>query len=270
MNRKDLEQHIINRVSCLCIGLDSDFTKIPDHLTADHTGVLQFNKEIIDATRELCVAYKLNSAFYEVLGPEGWSVMKETIEYIGSEHFIIADAKRGDIGNTAIQYAITFFDHLGADAITLSPYMGGDSLSPFLAYDDKWSIILALTSNPGSSDFQWQQSNGKYLYEHVTETVKEIGSPENTMFVVGGTRKEDLEAMRAICPKHFFLVPGVGKQGGTVASVMQAGSDQSNSYGLLINSSRSIIFSSSGKDFAEAAKASAKELQLQMSEFIKE
>lgn len=268
MNRKTLEHQIISKRSCLCVGLDSDYTKLPDNFSPDSSGVLSFNKQIIDATRSLCVAYKLNSAFYEVLGPEGWSVMKDTIRYIGSDHLIIADAKRGDIGNTAVQYAITFFKHLGADAITLSPYMGGDTLQPFLNYDNKWSIVLALTSNKGAKDLQWQKGNGKHLFERVVDVVKDIGNPENSMFVVGGTRDDDLRAMRSICPDHFFLVPGVGKQGGTVSSVMSAASDRTKSKGLLINSSRSIIFASSGTDFAEAAHGSARALQEQMAEFI--
>lgn len=268
MNRIELEKQIAEKRSCLCVGLDSDFRKLPVHFPSNAKGVLEFNKEIISATRDLCVAYKLNTAFYEVMGAEGWTVMHETIKAIGPDHLIIADAKRGDIGNTAEQYAKTFFDHLQADAITLSPYMGGDTLEAFVSYTNKWSIVLALTSNPGARDLQWLPTNGQFVYQHVINLVKKLGTPDNSMFVVGGTRPEDLEAMRADCPEHFFLVPGVGKQGGTVSSVMKAGKINSKSCGLLINSSRSIIFASSKRDFAEAARASAKDMTTQMAEFI--
>ncbi len=268
MNRLQLEKQIAEKRSCLCVGLDSDFNKLPGHLSSDAKGVLDFNKSIISATRDLCVAYKLNTAFYEVMGADGWSVMKETINYIGPNHLIIADAKRGDIGNTAVQYAKTFFEHLQADAITLSPYMGGDTLQAFLSYENKWSIVLALTSNSGSKDLQWLPANGRFVYQHVVELVKNMGTTENSMFVVGGTRPEELRAMREDCPNHFFLVPGVGKQGGTVSAVMEAGRIDAKTCGLLINSSRSIIFASSKPDFAEAARSAAKEMTLQMAEFI--
>ena len=268
MNRGELEEQIVLKRSCLCVGLDSELKKIPRHLPSGPKGVLAFNKSIIDATRDICVSYKINTAFYEVLGADGWSVMRKTIEYIGSKHFIIADAKRGDIGNTAEQYVNAFYDQLGADAITLSPYMGSDSLIPFLSVQEKWGIVLALTSNPGSKDLQWQNSDGKYLFEHVVDLVLEHGTPENSMFVVGGTRTNDLEVMRAACPNHFFLVPGVGKQGGTVADVIKAGASKTKGMGLLINSSRSIIFASSEKNYADAARQSAKNLQAQMVRFI--
>jgi len=268
MTRFELEKQIAEKRSCLCVGLDSDFNKLPSHFSSDAKGVLDFNKEIISATRDLCVSYKLNTAFYEVMGAEGWTVLKETIKYIGPNHLIIADAKRGDIGNTAVQYAKTFFDQLQADAITLSPYMGGDTLKAFMSYGNKWSIVLALTSNSGSKDLQWLPTKGGFVYQHVVELVKNLGTAENTMFVVGATQPDDLRAMRADCPNHFFLVPGVGKQGGTVSEVMKAGRIDSKSCGLLINSSRSIIFASSETDFAEAARSAAKDLTLQMAEFI--
>ncbi len=269
MTRSELIRLVRERQSCLCVGLDSDLNKIPSLFPKSAKGVFAFNKMIIDSTRNYCVAYKLNTAFYEVLGADGWSVLKETIEYIGEDHLVIADAKRGDIGNTANQYARAFFDHLNADAITLNPYMGAETIEPFLQYENKWSIILALTSNSGAKDFQWVSENGEFLFQKVVNKIKHLSTAENCMFVVGGTRPNDLKAMRALCPDHFFLVPGVGKQGGTVSSVMKAGQiHNDNGIGLLINSSRSIIFASREKNFARDAEKAASELQMEMAKFI--
>jgi orotidine-5'-phosphate decarboxylase len=263
MKRTKLVSLIRERKSCLCVGLDSDPDRIPEHLDDD---VLQFNKDIIDATRSLCVAYKLNTAFYEAMGSEGWDIMYETISYIGEDHLIIADAKRGDIGNTARQYAKAFFDQLGADAITLSPYMGRDTLQPFLDYNNKWSILLACTSNDGAKDFQKLQANGKYLYEEVVLQASRWGSPEQLMFVAGATQVKELEKIRTLVPNHFLLVPGVGSQGGTVEDVMAAAA--TDECGLLINASRSIIFAGEHLDFAEKAAEAAADLQGQMAAFI--
>jgi len=268
MNRSELEGLIKDKKSCLCVGLDSDYSKLPSFFPPTAEGVMAFNEDIIKVTKKHCVAYKLNTAFYEVLGAEGWAVLEETIGLIGSEHFVIADAKRGDIGNTAKKYAETFFVGLQADAITLSPYMGGDTLLPFLNYSDKWSIVLALTSNPGAKDIQWLSTPKGNVYKEVVAIAKRHANPENCMFVVGGTRPEDLKSMRDLCPDYFFLVPGVGKQGGTVASVMQAGKRSSGECGLLINSSRSIIFASKNKDYAKAAEKEAQKLSLEMREYL--
>jgi orotidine-5'-phosphate decarboxylase len=269
MTRAELVKQIRDKQSCLCVGLDSELDKIPSIFPKSSKGLFAFNKKIIDVTRDYCVAYKLNTAFYEVLGADGWAVLKETIEYIGNGHFVIADAKRGDIGNTAKQYAKAFFDHLNADAITLNPYMGSETILPFLKYENKWSIILALTSNSGARDFQWLSENSDFLFKKVVDKMKLYSSSDNCMFVVGGTRPDDLKIMRKLCPNHFFLVPGVGKQGGTVSSVMNAGRIKDDSAaGLIINSSRSILFASQGKNFAiDAAKAASK-LQKEMAKFI--
>lgn len=263
MDKKQLVSLIRQRQSCLCVGLDTDSSKLPSHLNSD---ALAFNKDIIDATRPFCVTYKLNTAFYEALGAKGWDIMKETISYIGNEHLVIADAKRGDIGNTARQYAIAFFEDLEADAITLNPYMGKDTVTPFLEYNDKWSILLACTSNPGANDFQKQLVNGQPLYEEVVKQAALWGSPDQLMFVAGATQVRELKKIRAMAPDHFLLVPGVGSQGGTVESVMQAASNEE--CGLLINASRSVIFAGSGKDFADKAANAAAELQEKMAEFI--
>jgi len=261
MDRKTLVNHIRNRKSCLCVGLDTDPAKMPKGLD-----VLSFNKAIIDATREYCVAYKPNLAFYEVLGPKGWEILAETVEYIGKEHFTIADAKRGDIGNTSGYYAKTFFDSYGFDSVTVAPYMGKDSVDPFLNHSNKWAIVLALTSNAGAFDFETLNADGKPVYHHVLEKTCTWGTTENTMFVVGATRAEMLAEVRQIVPQHFLLVPGVGAQGGSLEEVMKYGVN--DDIGLLINASRSILYASNGGDFAMAASAEAKKMQQQMAAFI--
>jgi len=243
------------------VGLDTDPAKMPKGLD-----VLSFNKAIIDATREYCVAYKPNLAFYEVLGPKGWEILAETVEYIGKEHFTIADAKRGDIGNTSGYYAKTFFDSYGFDSVTVAPYMGKDSVDPFLNHSNKWAIVLALTSNAGAFDFETLNADGKPVYHHVLEKTCTWGTTENTMFVVGATRAEMLAEVRQIVPQHFLLVPGVGAQGGSLEEVMKYGVN--DDIGLLINASRSILYASNGGDFAMAASAEAKKMQQQMAAFI--
>lgn len=266
MRREKLVGEIRSRRSCLCVGLDLDLSRLPEHLSEGPGGWLDFNREIVDATRDLCVAYKPNWAFYEALGEEGMRVLKATIEYIGEDHLIIADAKRGDIGNTSRQYARAIFNGFGADAITVSPYMGRDSLEPFRT-DGKWLIALVLTSNPGSADFQRSEmKNGKSLYEHVLSTLAEDFSAEEMMFVVGATHPEQFKNIRSYAPDHFLLVPGVGAQGGDLQSVMKNGSN--NDVGLLVNSSRSIIYAGGGKDFADMARQKANEMQSVMSKYI--
>lgn len=261
MERSKLIELIRQRKSCLCVGLDTDPSKLPAGVS-----ILDFNKAIIDATRPYCVAYKPNIAFYECLGLEGWSILEETVRYIGNEHFTIADAKRGDIGNTSSYYAKTFFETYGFDSVTVAPYMGKDSVEPFLQHKNKWAIVLALTSNPGSLDFQTLMTEGKAVYEHVLSRVASWGSAENTMFVVGATRTDMLREIRAIVPDHFLLVPGVGAQGGSLEEVMQLGMNKD--CGLLINASRSILYASKGADFAAAAANEAKSMQQQMAAFL--
>jgi len=261
MDRKTLVSHIRNRKSCLCVGLDTDPSKLPAGMD-----VLGFNKAIIDATREYCVAYKPNLAFYEVMGAKGWDILAETVEYIGKEHFTIADAKRGDIGNTSDYYARTFFDTYGFDSVTVAPYMGRDSVDPFLKYSGKWAIVLGLTSNPGAGDFEMLESAGRPIYEHVLEKTARWGSADNTMFVVGATRAESFSSIRRVVPQHFLLVPGVGAQGGSLIQVMTQGVN--NDVGLLINASRSILYASSGPDYAIAAAREARAVQQEMSMFI--
>jgi orotidine-5'-phosphate decarboxylase len=257
MNRSQLIATIRQKQSFLCVGLDTDPRKLPAGID-----MLEFNKRIIDATRDLCVAYKPNIAFYECMGAAGWNVLEETVRYIGSDHFIIADAKRGDIGNTSDYYAKTFFQTMPCDSITVAPYMGQDSVAPFLAYQDKWAIVLALTSNPGADDFELGMHEGQPLYQQVLRKVSSWGTKENTMFVVGATRPEMFTEIRNIVPDHFLLVPGVGAQGGSLAEVCKFGMNQD--IGLLINASRSILYASSGSDFAEAARAEAQKMQTEM------
>jgi len=257
MDRKSLIKHINNRKSFLCVGLDTDPAKIPAGIS-----ILDFNKAIIDTTRDVCVAYKPNIAFYECLGKEGWDILEKTVDYIGTEHLTIADAKRGDIGNTSGYYAKTFFDTYNFDSITVAPYMGSDSVKPFLQTDGKWAIILALTSNPGADDFELQQAGDERLFEKVLRTSSTWGTDENTMYVVGATRPEMLADVRKIVPNHFLLVPGVGAQGGSLADVAKYGMNKD--CGLLVNASRSILYASNGKDFAEAAYKEAKKMQGEM------
>lgn len=261
MDRKTLISTIKNRKSFLCVGLDSDPAKIPHGMD-----ILDFNKAIIDATRDVCVAYKPNMAFYECLGKRGWDVLEKTVDYIGDSHFTIADAKRGDIGNTSGYYAKTFFETYRFDSITVAPYMGSDSVKPFLQTNGKWAIILALTSNPGADDFELKQTGDERLFEKVLRTASGWGTVENTMFVIGATRPEMLADVRKIVPDHFLLVPGVGAQGGSLEGVAKYGMNKD--CGLLVNASRSILYASNGKDFAEAAYKEAKKMQGEMAELL--
>ena len=257
MTKQFLVDQIKTKQSYLCVGLDTDIEKLPAGLPKNKEGVIAFNKAIIDATAEYCVSYKINTAFYEAQGIAGWEAMEATLAHIPSTHFKIADAKRGDIGNTSAQYAKTFFETLPFDAITVAPYMGKDSIDPFLAYTNKWTIVLGLTSNPGSQNFEQQKlASGQFLYESVLEQVASWGSPEQLMFVVGATKANDLESIRKIIPAHFLLVPGVGAQGGSLEEVTKYG--KNDAIGLLINASRAVIFASGGNDFAEAAAVAAK------------
>lgn len=268
MTRHELFAQIQQKQSYLCIGLDSDITKIPKRLLEYDDPVYEFNKQIIDATKDLCVAYKPNLAFYEAEGLKGWQALEKTIHYIPKEHFIIADAKRGDIGNTSKLYAKAFFNTLDADAVTVAPYMGEDSVTPFLGFPDKWVILLALTSNPGSKDFQLgYQKNGQPLYENIINTAIKWGAPDEMMFVVGATHPEKFQEIRALAPDYFFLVPGIGAQGGELAAISKYG--MNDHCGLLVNSSRGIIFAGDGEDFAEKARAAALEIQQEMAEILK-
>jgi len=264
MNRATLVSEIFRKKTFLCVGLDTELGKIPTHLLDSDDPIFEFNRAIIDATKDCCVAYKPNLAFYEALGPNGWQTLARTIEYIGKQHFIIADAKRGDIGNTSRMYAEAFFNQLGCDSVTVAPYMGEDSVKPFLGFEDKWAIVLALTSNQGSSDFQreWLEDARQPLWEKVLQRTSEWGTPENLMFVIGATHPEAFIRVREIVPDHFLLVPGVGAQGGDLAAICQHG--MIRDCGLLVNASRSILYASSGEDFAQKAGAEAKRLQQEM------
>jgi len=265
MTRQELISIIRKKKSFLCVGLDSELSKIPPHLLREEDPVFEFNRQIIDATIDFAVAYKPNLAFYESSGLKGWVSLEKTISYLHmkKDHvFLIADAKRGDIGNTSTQYAKAFFEILDVDAITIAPYMGSDSVQPFLAYPGKWAILLALTSNKGANDFQYLESEGTRLFEHVLQTSGKWGTPENMMYVVGATQARQLESIRKIVPDHFLLVPGVGAQGGSLAEVVQYG--MTKDIGLLVNASRSIIFASSKEDFAEKAREEAEKMQKEM------
>ncbi len=268
MNRQELIQHIREKKSYLCVGLDTDKQKLPAHLFSEEDPVFAFNRAIIDATLDHCVAYKINTAFYEANGLAGWQSMQRTLEYIPKTHFTIADAKRGDIGNTSTQYAKAFFEAMNFDSITVAPYMGRDSVKPFLDFEGKWTIVLGLTSNEGAFDFQFlkNETDGKELYKQVLTTVSHWGSPQNLMFVVGATKTEQLAEVRAMLPDHFFLVPGVGAQGGSIQEVSIQAMNQD--VGLLINASRQILFASSGTDFAEAAAMQARMMQDAMKLFL--
>ena len=267
MTRQELYDQIKAKQSFLCVGLDTDPNKIPPHLLDEEDPIFAFNKAIIDATKDLCVAYKPNTAFYEALGPEGMISLKKTLDYIPDNILTIADAKRGDIGNTSRLYAKAFFEHYNADAITVAPYMGSDSVQPFLEYEGKWVIILGLTSNKGSEDFQHLKvDNERPLYESVIKTCQTYGSADQIMFVIGATQTDYIKHIRSIAPDHFFLVPGVGAQGGSLEGVCENG--MNDKVGLLINSSRGIIYKSNGIDFAEAARASAQALQQKMAAFL--
>jgi len=262
MTKAELIQQIRLKKSFLCVGLDPDLDKLPPHLLETEDPIFEFNKAIIDATKDLCVAYKPNTAFYECHGVKGWESLEKTINYIPKDCFIIADAKRGDIGNTSSYYAKTFFETLPCDAVTVAPYMGSDSVKPFLNFEGKWVILLALTSNQGSLDFQFTESEGTKLYEKVLKKAQEWGTDEQLMFVVGATRAEEIAKVRALAPNNFFLVPGVGAQGGSLDEVVKYGAN--DECGLLVNSSRGIIYASRGEDFAIAANGEALKIQSEM------
>ncbi len=279
MNRNYLINQIREKRSYLCIGLDTDIEKIPVHLRSQPDGIFEFNKQIIDATKDLCVSYKINTAFYEALGVKGWEALEKTVHYIPSTHFKIADAKRGDIGNTSVQYAKAFFETMPFDAVTVAPYMGSDSVKPFFNFQNKWAIVLGLTSNEGSKDFEQQmilppqvsllsepvnydQFEGTYLYKKVIFEVKKWGTEENLMFVVGATKAEEIRSIRKETPHHFLLVPGVGSQGGDLAEVSRHG--LTKDCGLLINVSRAIIYAGDDENFAQEARKVAQKYQEEM------
>lgn len=269
MTTQQLISQIFSKKSFLCIGLDVDMDKIPSHLRTTEDPIFEFNKAIIDATHDVCVAYKPNTAFYEAYGIKGWQSLEKTITYINQNYpeiFTIADAKRGDIGNTSSMYAKAFFDDLAFDSVTVAPYMGKDSVEPFLAFENKHTILLALTSNEGAFDFQTLQVNGKEIYNTVLETSKTWKNSHNLMYVVGATKAEFFTEIRKIVPDSFLLVPGVGAQGGSLSEVCKYGMNEN--VGLLINSSRGIIYASAGVDFAEKAREEALKLQQEMASLI--
>lgn len=269
MKKQDLVQQIHKKSSFLCVGLDTDLEKIPAHLLQEEDPIFAFNKTIIEATHDLAVAYKPNIAFYEAYGVKGWQALDKTIQFLNKNYpeiFTIADAKRGDIGNTSLRYAHTFFEQMKFDAITVSPYMGRDSVEPFLTYEDKHTILLALTSNEGSSDFQQLDIEGQKLYEQVLKKSLDWQNAQQLMYVVGATHPEHFKQIRQIVPDHFLLVPGVGAQGGSLTEVSRFGLNKD--VGLLVNSSRGIIYARQGKDFAEKARSKAKDLQIQMQEIL--
>jgi len=271
MKLAELKAEILRKKSFLCVGLDIDLEKVPTRFKNSPTALVDFSKAIIDATAPFAVAYKPNIAFFETYGVEGMAALKEVIDYLNTnypKHFTIADAKRGDIGNTSTRYAKAYFETLGFDSITVAPYMGKDSVEPFLAFKEKYTILLALTSNPGSADFQRIEANGTPVYQSVLKTSQGWEGSEQLMYVVGATRAEALQEIRATIPKAFFLVPGVGAQGGSLSEVAQNGLN--NDVGLLVNSSRGIIYASQEEDFAEAAATAAKTLQEEMAVLLKE
>ena len=273
MTRASLISTIKEKKSFLCIGLDTDAEKLPAQFSKDYKGVIEFNKAIIDATKAYCVSYKINTAFYEALGSKGWEAMEETVAYIPDTHFKIADAKRADIGNTSSQYAKAFFETMDFDAVTVAPYMGEDSIRPFLNYKDKWTIVLGLTSNKGAADFEMLPvatdgaDDSTCLYQKVISTVCKWGNTENLMFVVGATQAAQIKNIRTIVPEHFLLVPGIGFQGGNLQDICNNGLN--NDCGLLVNVSRAILFAGSNTDFANEAARVAKEYQYEMAAFIK-
>lgn len=282
MNRQQLVEHIFSKGTYLCVGLDTDIKKIPKHLLSSSDPIFEFNKQIIDATKDYCVSYKINTAFYEANGLKGWEAMEKTVNYIPSTHFKIADAKRGDIGNTSSQYAKAFFETMNFDAITVAPYMGEDSVKPFLEYKDKWTILLGLTSNAGSRDFELQtivhkkesldegmhtrNQEENYLYEEVLQKATQWGTAENLMFVVGATQANEFVNIRKLTPKNFYLVPGVGAQGGNLKEISEKAII--NDCGLLVNASRAVIYASTGEDFAESAAKMAKEYAEEMKNYL--
>lgn len=287
MTRHELTRQIFSKKTYLCVGLDTDPQKLPKHLQDNPHKVFEFNKAIIDATKDFCVGYKINTAFYEAHGVKGWESMEQTVNYIPSTHFKIADAKRGDIGNTSAQYAKAFFETLSFDAITVAPYMGEDSIRPFLDYKNKWTILLGLTSNEGAKDFELQKiirktsagiesaelaldvgsHQSEYLYENVLRTASGWGTEENLMFVIGATKAEEFTNIRNITPAHFYLVPGVGAQGGSLKEISEKA--LTKDCGLLVNASRAIIYASSGEDFAIAAGEAAKTYAQEMQQYLK-
>lgn len=268
MNRQQLFEEIRRKNSYLCVGLDTDLEKIPRHLLSEPDPVFAFNREVIDATLDYCVAYKPNLAFYEALGARGWESLQKTIDYIPKNMFTIADAKRGDIGNTSSLYARAFFEKMNVDAITVAPYMGEDSVRPFLAFKNKWVILLVHTSNPGSADFQLLESQpaGRKLYEEVIIKSQQWGNPDNLMYVVGATRADKIGEIRKLAPEHFFLVPGIGAQGGDLKEVSIQGMNKS--CGLLVNSSRAIIYASGEKDFSAAVGRAARKVAEEMKQLL--
>jgi orotidine-5'-phosphate decarboxylase len=282
MTRLQLVEQIFSKNTYLCVGLDTDLTKIPGYLLTSADPIFEFNKAIIDATKDHCVAYKINTAFYEAEGLKGWQALEKTVNFIPASHFKIADAKRGDIGNTSSQYAKAFFETLNFDAITVAPYMGEDSVRPFLEYKGKWTILLGLTSNPGASDFEMQKivrhlenldegmhtrrQEEKYLYQTVLETASDWGTPENLMFVIGATQANEFVNIRRLTPTQFYLVPGVGAQGGSLKEISEKA--MIKDCGLLVNASRAVIYASKGEDFADAAGKVAKEYSLEMKEYL--
>ncbi len=268
MNRFQLFDQIQRKNSYLCVGLDTDLEKIPQHLLSEKDPVFEFNKQIIDATIDASVAYKPNLAFYEALGTKGWESLQKTLEYIPKDIFTIADAKRGDIGNTSSLYAKAFFENMNFDSVTVAPYMGEDSVKPFLKFKNKWVILLAHTSNMGAADFQLIESkaNGRRLYEEVMLRAQTWGSPDQLMFVVGATQADKIESIRQLAPENFFLVPGVGAQGGDLEQVSKFGMNKQ--CGLLVNSARAIIYASGEKDFAQAAKREAERVRDEMKIYL--
>jgi orotidine-5'-phosphate decarboxylase len=282
MTRKELAEQIFSKKSYLCIGLDTDKSKIPKHLLSHSDPVFEFNRQIIDATKDYCVSYKINTAFYEALGVKGWESMERTINYIPPSHFKIADAKRGDIGNTSAQYAKAFFETLNFDAITVAPYMGEDSVKPFLEHKDKWTILLGLTSNIGAKDFELKkivtvkddleegvhttQTNTNFLYENVLQTSSKWGTTENLMFVVGATQAVEFANIRRHTPDHFYLVPGVGAQGGSLKEISQKA--LLKDCGLLVNVSRAVIYASNSEDFSDEASIIAQRYADEMAIYL--
>jgi orotidine-5'-phosphate decarboxylase len=283
MTRRQLVEQIYSKKSYLCVGLDTDVTKIPAYLLENPNAIFEFNKAIIDATKDFCVGYKINTAFYEAEGLKGWEAMEETVNYIPSTHFKIADAKRGDIGNTSAQYAKAFFETLNFDAITVAPYMGEDSIKPFLEYKNKWTILLGLTSNAGAKDFELREmvvreesldegihtvrQSSQFLYERVLHTASGWGTEENLMFVIGATNPKEFKNIRKLTPDHFYLVPGVGAQGGSLKEISEQA--MINECGLLVNASRAVIYASTGEDFAQAAGNAAKAYADEMRQYLK-
>jgi len=271
MNRIQLFNNIIQKRSFLCVGLDTEIEKIPSFLKKEKDPVFEFNKRIINATHHFAVAYKLNVAFYESRGSDGWISLESTVRYIKKRHpdiFVIADAKRGDIGNSSKMYAQAFLKNMPFDAVTVAPYMGEDSVTPFLSYDDKWAVLLALTSNQGADDFQYHDEDGIKLFERVLSVSKKWGTTDNMMFVVGATRAEMINEIRKIVPDHFLLIPGVGAQGGSLAEVARYGLN--STCGLLVNSSRGIIFADNSEKFDKAAGEKAREMQMEMKGYLSE